>query len=134
MWGKSIGRPFSMRALTTTALVAFVLLTFGAPAAQPLSPLVAGWERYFTVQAWSGNGAGRPSATVWNTSEWGARRIQVLFEAVDAGGQPVAQRVVWLGAELPAGTHADVAASLPAAASYRARVFAFELESSSGPR
>lgn len=117
----------------TVALASLVLVTFGPGAAQPVSPLVADWDQFFTVQSQPVMG-GRSVATVWNSSGWGASRIQMLVEALDAGGQPVSQRVTWLGTDLPAGTRTVFEAAVPAAASYRIRVFAFELDLTSGPR
>ena len=118
----------------TVALASLVLLTFGAGAAQPVSPLVTDWDRFFTVQSSPVTVGGRSVATIWNTSGWGASRIQLLVEALDAGGQPVSQRVIWLGTDLPAGTRTHFEAPVPAAASYRVRVFAFDLDLTSGPR
>jgi hypothetical protein len=123
-----------MRVLrTTVALVALSLLPFGAGTAQPLSPLVVNWDQYFTVQQQSVR-EGRAGATVWNTSGWNAQRIQVLVEALDGAGQIRDQRVVWLGSDLPAGTRAHLDMPMSPAASYRVRVFAFNLDLSSGPR
>jgi hypothetical protein len=117
-------------------VVAVVLLTVSAGAAQPLVPLIAEWDRYFTVRTGTAGRDGRSTggATVWNTSDWGAQRIQLLVESLDGSGQTVAQRVVWLGSDLPPGAHAYVAAPMPASASYRVRVFAFNLDTSAGPR
>jgi hypothetical protein len=102
-------------------------------AAQPVSPLIANWDQFFTVQSES-EGGGRSLSTISNTSGYGASRIQLLVEALDAGGQPVSQRVVWLGTDLPAGTRTYFETPVPAAASYRVRVFAFDLDLTSGPR
>jgi hypothetical protein len=134
----------------TVVLLSLLWVTVSAGAAQPLSPLVAEWDQYFSVQSQPALGDGRSvgSGVIWNTSGWGARRIQLLVEAVDGSGQATDQRVVWLGADLPAGAHAYFetplpasatplpasATPLPASASYRVRVFAFNLENTGGPR
>ncbi len=124
-----------MRVLrTTAALVALSLLPFGVGTAQPLSPLIVDWDRYFIVQPQTGMREGRTVAAVWNTSLWNARRIQLLVETLDGGGQPTAQRVVWLGSDLPAGSHAYLEVPMLPAASYRVRVFAFVLDMAAGPR
>jgi hypothetical protein len=115
---------------TTVALVALSLLSLGVGAAQPLSPLVIDWDRYFVVQQL----AGARVATVRNTSNWNAGRIQLLVEDLDGAGQPTSQRVVWLGSDLPAGTEAQVDLPVTPAASYRVRVFAFDLDLAAGPR
>ena len=124
-----------MRAVTTTvALVSLMLVAIGAGAAQPLSPLVADWDQFFSVQSQPTLRDGRSVGTIRNISGWGARRIQLLVEALDGNGRTVDQRVVWLGSDLPAGAHAYFEAPMPASASYRVRVFAFNLEMNSGPR
>ena len=114
---------------TTVALVAFSLLALGVGAAQPLSPLVIDWDRYFVVQPQPGR-----NVTVWNTSLWNASNIQLLVETLDGGGQPTTQRVIWLGSDLPAGNHASVDLPASATAPYRVRVFAFVLDMAAGPR
>ena len=103
-----------------------------ASAAAPLRPLVQGWEQWFRIDSEVTNraGASMVRGTVWNTSTWPAKRIQLLVEGLDAGGQPVSQRDVWLGPDLPSGGHAFFEApappSVPAAVSYRVSVFAFD--------
>jgi hypothetical protein len=119
-----------MRALTTTLTLIGLVLAMTAEAAAPLTPLVAGWESFFTVQTVGTGSAG----VIRNTSDWSAQRIQLLVERLDAAGQPLDQRVMWLGADLPAGAHAYFDAALPPSASYRVRVFAFILETTAGPR
>jgi hypothetical protein len=42
--------------------------------------------------------------------------------------------VVWLGSDLAAGSHADIDVQMSPAASYRVRVFAFDLDLAAGPR
>lgn len=119
---------------TTVALVALSVLPFGVATGQPLSPLVVDWDRYFVVQPQPGAREGRAIVTVRNTSNWNAGRIQLLVEALDSGGQPTDQRVVWLGSDLPAGTHAEIDVPTSPAASHRVRVFAFILDLAAGPR
>jgi hypothetical protein len=57
-----------------------------------------------------------------------------FVEALDSGGQPTDQRIVWLGSDLPAGTHAEIDVPTSPAASHRVRVFAFILDLAAGPR
>ena len=126
-----------MRALRTTIVIlALLLVTVSPGAAQPLSPLIAEWDQYFSVHFRPEMRDGRSvgGGTIWNVSGWGAQRIQLLVEGLDDNGQPVSQRVVWLGADLPAGAHAYFEAPLPTSTSYRVRVFAFNLENTGGPR
>jgi hypothetical protein len=118
-----------MRTLKT----AFVLLslsvgTLSAAGAQSLSPLVVDWAQYFRVESQSVSRGGRfvVTGTVWNTSTWGAKRIQLLVDALDGNGRVVNQQVIWLGVDLAAGTHADFEVPMPPSASYRVSVFAFD--------
>ena len=116
------------RARTTIALLSLMLATASTAGAQSLSPLVVDWAQYFRVESQSLSRAGRSvvTGTVWNTSTWGAKRIQLLVEALDGNGQVVNQHVIWLGIDLAAGTHAAFETPMPASASYRVSVFAFD--------
>ena len=104
------------------------LTTASGQAAPPLFPLVGDWDQYFRVDAESTARDGRAlvSGRVSNISNWRADRIQLLIEGLDASGQPVTQRVVWLGTDLSAGTHSFFEVPVPTAASYRVSVFAFD--------
>lgn len=118
-----------MRAVRTTIVFLGLLLVMASTGtAQPLSPLVVDWAQYFRVESRPVSRAGRSmvTGTVWNTALWDARRIQLLVEALDGNGQAVNQQVIWLGVNLAAGTHADFEVPMPAAASYRVSVFAFD--------
>jgi hypothetical protein len=123
-----------LRVLRTTLVALALSSTFGTGLAQPLSPLIVDWDRYFVVQSQPSTGQGRAVATVRNTSLWNARSIQLLVETLDGGGQPTSQRIVWLGSDLPPGARADVDVPVSPAASYRVRVFAFVLDQAAGPR
>jgi hypothetical protein len=109
-----------------------VALSLGTSArggvAQPLSPLVVDWEQYFRIESVSALRGGRAvvTGTVWNTAPWSTKKIQLLVDALDAGGEPITQRVIWLGVDLAAGTHAAFEVPMPPAPSYRVRVFAFD--------
>jgi len=111
-------------------LAAVALLTMAAsvPAAERLYPLVSDWAQYFRVESQTTMRDGKAvvTGTVWNTGKWGATRIQLLMEGVDAGGTPVTQRVVWLGIDLPPGTHGVFEVPMAAASSYRVSVFAYD--------
>jgi hypothetical protein len=108
--------------------LALIATTVSAAPAQRLQPLVVDWERYFRVESAAAPRDGRTlvQGTVWNTSMWGAKRVQLLVDALDAGGQVVDQRVIWLGVDLAAGTHAAFEVPMPSAAAYRVSVFAFD--------
>jgi hypothetical protein len=118
-----------MRTLRTTIVVFSLLIsTASAVAAQPLRPLVVDWDQYFRVESQPVSRDGRSvvTGTLWNTTTWGAKRIQLLVEALDGNGQAVDQRVVWLGVDLTAGSHAYFEVPMPPSASYRVSVFAFD--------
>jgi hypothetical protein len=118
-----------MRTLRVTLVVlALIATTSHAAVAQRLQPLVVDWGQYFRVESESSVKNGRPlvSGRVWNTANWGAKRIQLLIDGVDAGGQVVDQRVIWLGVDLAPGTHAAFEVSMPASPGYRVSVFAFD--------
>jgi hypothetical protein len=118
-----------MRTLRTAFVVLSLSVgTLSAAGAQSLSPLVVDWAQYFRVESQSVSRGGRSmvTGTVWNTATWGAKRIQLLVDALDGNGQVVNQQVIWLGVDLAAGTHADFEVPMPASASYRVSVFAFD--------
>lgn len=109
-------------------LLSLIVGTLSVAGAQTLSPLVVDWAQYFRVESQPVSRDGRSivTGTVWNTALWDAKRIQLLVEALDGDGRAVNQQVIWLGVNLAAGTHADFEAPMPAAASYRVSVFAFD--------
>jgi hypothetical protein len=116
-------------ALAKTIVVALSLLAATlSVAAEPLQPLVVDWEQYFRVESQSVSRDGRAlvTGTLWNTTTWGARRIQLLVEGLDAGGRVVDQQVVWLGVNLTAGAHAYFEVPVRGAPSHRVSVFAFD--------
>jgi hypothetical protein len=118
-----------MRALGAAALLlSLTVLPASVPAVEPLQPMVVDWAQYFRVESQpvSRNGRSIVTGTVWNTSTWGAKKIQLLVEGLDAGGRAVEQRVVWLGIDLAAGTHASFEAPMASATSYRVSVYAFD--------
>jgi hypothetical protein len=118
-----------MRALRTACvLLALTMGTLSAAGAQSLTPLVVDWAQYFRVESQAVNRGGRSmvNGTVFNTAAWSAKRIQLLVEALDGNGQVVTQHVIWLGVDLAAGSHAAFETPMPASASYRVSVFAFD--------
>lgn len=113
------------------AWIALVLVLVAATPSSPaetLSPLVGEWQQYFRVESDSSVRDGRAvvSGKVLNISAWSAKRIQLLVEGLDANDRPTVQRVVWLGVDLGAGSHAFFEVPIAPAASYRVRVFAFD--------
>jgi hypothetical protein len=118
-----------MRILRAVAVVLVLLATtMSADAAQLLQSLTVDWPQYFRIESEpSARGGGTiVKGNIWNTANWSTKRIQLLVDAVDAGGQVVNQKVVWLGVDLAPGTHAAFEVPMPASSGYRVSVFAFE--------
>ena len=118
-------RPPSRTLLTVVILVA---MTASTVRAEPLQPLVIGWEQYFRIEAEPVTQGGRSvvKGSVWNTTNWGAKRIQILVDALDASGRVVNQRVAWLGVDLAGGTHAYFEVPMPASPAYRVSIYAYD--------
>ena len=76
-----------------------------APAAPLLSPLVVDWSSYFSLdwQTAQARGCAVVQGTIRNTSNYGARRIPLLIESLDASRTIVNERVEWLGSDLMPG-------------------------------
>lgn len=110
-----------------------VPLTLGACASPtgsgPLTPLVIGWEQFFTLNWTVGERNGHPVVTGRIYNNWGfaAANVRLLVDELDAGGRIVDQRVGWLGFTLTPGTTAPfeipVAHATP---NHRVSVFAFD--------
>ena len=118
-----------MRTLNAVVVVLTLLATtLSATAAPPLQSLAVDWPQYFRIESESSARDGRTvvKGNVWNTANWSTKRIQLLLDALDASGQVVNQRVVWLGIDLAPGTHAAFEVPMPASSGYRVSVFAFD--------
>lgn len=120
-----------MRRRPAAAALVIVLGLMGSVHAQGLTPLVVGGESYFTLE-WNGverKGQPHVEGYVRNDSGFGMTRVQVLVEALDAGGRVVGQRIEWVApGGLNPGTRAYFITRAPAAdASYRVRIFAFDM-------
>jgi hypothetical protein len=117
-----------MRTLRAVVVVLTLLATTMSVTAAPLQSLTVDWPQYFRIESESSARDGRTvvKGNVWNTANWSTKRIQLLVDAVDAGGQVVNQRVIWLGVDLAPGTHAAFEVPMPTSSGYRVSVFAFE--------
>ena len=117
-----------MRAIKAVVVVLALLTTTLSATAALLQPRVVDWPQYFRIESESSAQGGRTvvKGSVWNTANWSTKRIQLLVDAVDAGGQVVNQKVVWLGVDLAPGTHAAFEVPMPTSPAYRVSVFAFE--------
>jgi len=117
-----------MRTLRAVVVALTLLAATMSATAALLQPLVVDWPQYFRIESESSARDGRTvvKGNVWNTANWSTKRIQLLVDAVDAGGQVVNQKVIWLGVDLAPGTHAAFEVPMPASSAYRVSVFAFE--------
>jgi len=83
--------------------------------------------RYLKLD-WTTAPAGSQTAVwgrVYNDFGLPARDIQLLVQALDEGGRPVAQTIAWIPYILAPGTTGSFQARLPSAATYRVSVAGF---------
>jgi hypothetical protein len=83
-------------------LLALPALSACAGRAQPLEPLVVGWERIFRLE-WKVAHRGDQqvvSGYLINDSPYTVMRVQLLVEALDASGAVVGQEVTWATADM----------------------------------
>jgi hypothetical protein len=121
------------RSLRVATLALAVSLALGSCASSapsgPLTPLVLGWERYFTLSWQMDQRRGKPVVIgkIYNNYGFAAANMRLLVDELDAGGQIVDQQVGWLGFTLTPGTTAPfeipVAHATP---NHRVSVFAFD--------
>lgn len=122
----------SLRRLGRTVGLALLVAsaTVHGASGQTLTPLVIGWENFFTLTWEQSQERGQPivSGYIKNNAGFPARRIQLLVEALDASGRVTGQRVSWLGSDLTSGMRAyfEAPAPPPPAATYRVSVFAYD--------
>jgi hypothetical protein len=117
-----------MRRTLTVLAIAGVLVGPGVPSAAELQPLMAGWERHFTVDWQPGEHRGKPvvQGYVNNISPYHTTHIRVLIESLDAGGQVTHQQVAWVPGDLLGGGRAFFQVPTRPAPAYRVRVFSYD--------
>src|SRR5258706_9994028 len=103
-------------------------LTLAQGAATRYTPLVLGWERFFTITSETVQSGGRAqvAGTVVNESGFAAQRVQLLVEGLDQSGQVISQSVVWLGHGVGPGGRAYFDVPAPPGVRHRVSVFAFD--------
>jgi hypothetical protein len=116
------------RVLTILGLTAVVSGAALPAAAAELQPLMAGWERHFTVDWQSGQYRGQPALQgyVNNVSPYHAANIRVLVESLDAGGTVTSQKVAWLPGDILGGGRLYFQVPTTVAPAYRVRVFSYD--------
>lgn len=97
-------------------------------AGHELQPLMAGWERHFSITWEATQHRGRPTVEgyVANRSPYRVGNLRVLVDAVDDAGRIVGQRVSWVLGELGGDSRLYFDVPMPSAARYRVRVFSYD--------
>ena len=94
-----------------------------------LTPLVVGWERFFTItsETVQRSGGARVVGYVGNEAGFKATRVRILVDGLDAQGQIVDQTIWWVGSPGPGpGGRVYFDAPAPAGARHRVSVFAYD--------
>jgi hypothetical protein len=91
-----------------------------------LTPLVVGWEQFFTITSETVQRAGQTRVAGYLTNESGfhASRMRLLIDGLDASGQITGQSVAWVPSPAP-GPSGRVYFDEPAPAGVRHRVSVF---------
>lgn len=108
------------------AVAVVACLVPAAALAQSLTPLVLGWERFFTITAETvqKGGKARVQGYILNEAGFKATRMRILVDGLDAQGQIVGQSVEWIASPGP-GPSGRVYFDVPAPAGTRHRVSVF---------
>jgi len=116
------------RTLTTLGLATLVLGAALPGAAAELEPLMAGWERVFSVDWQPGQYRGKPSVEgyVSNNSPYHTNNIRIIIDSLDAGGQVINQQIAWVPGDLLGGSRLFFQVPTQPAPSYRVRVFSYD--------
>jgi hypothetical protein len=116
------------RALTILGVAMVVSGAAWPAAAAELQPLMAGWERHFTIDWQPGQYRGRPALQgyVNNVSPYHAGNIRVLVESLDAGGAVTSQKVAWVPGDVLGGGRLYFQVPTATAPAYRVRVFSYD--------
>jgi len=114
-------------------LLAVAVLSCSIPAvvhAQRLTPLVAGWERFFSitgVETVQKGGKTRVAGYLGNEAGFHAARMRLLIDGLDASGQIVGQSVAYVPSPNPGpGGRVYFDEPAPAGARHRVSVFAYD--------
>ena len=116
------------RTLTVSALLLFAGSALAQGPAR-LMPLVVDGERFFTLQWQAADERGRPNVSgfIRNEFGFGARKIRLLVDSLDAAGALTNQTLVYVPGDLLPGSRYYFETGVPApAASYRVLVFQYE--------
>ena len=116
------------RTLTILGLATIVVGAACPVVAAELQPLMAGWERVFTLDWQAAQYRGQPAVEgyVNNISPYHTTKIRIIVESLDAGGQVTNQKIAWLSGDLLGGGRTFFQVPTAAAPSYRVRVFSYD--------
>jgi hypothetical protein len=102
-----------------------------------LTSLSPSWPQFFKLDwvALVNHGTTTIEGHIRNDGNFSAGRVRLLVDALDASGNVVGQRLVWLlPPDLTPGTQQYFAVPMPeAAASYRVSVYSFDSQKGPGP-
>jgi hypothetical protein len=116
------------RTLTMLGLAVLVVGSAMPAAAAELQPMMAGWERIFTVDWQPADYRGKPTVEgyVNNVSPYNTRSIRVLVERLDTAGQVTDQQIAWVPGDLLGGGRLFFQVPTAPAPAYRVRVFSYD--------
>jgi hypothetical protein len=94
-----------------------------------LTPLVVGWERFFTItsETVQAGGKTRVAGYLTNDSGFAVSRMRLLIDALDASGQITGQSVAWVPSPRPGpGVRVYFDEPAPPGNGHRVSVFAYD--------
>jgi hypothetical protein len=116
------------RTMAVLGLAALVVGRALPGAAAELQPLMAGWERVFSVDWQPGQYRGKPSIEGYlnNISPYSMSNIRIMVESLDTGGQVTNQQIAWVPGDLLGGGRLFFQVPTAPAPNYRVRVFSYD--------
>jgi hypothetical protein len=111
------------------AVIACIVPDLAVAQGTRLTPLVVGWEQFFTItsETVQRGGGARVVGYVGNEAGFKAQRVRILVDGLDAQGQIVDQTIWWIGSPGPGpGGRVFFDAPAPAGARHRVSVFSYD--------
>ena len=95
---------------------------------QPVEPLVAGAQRFFSLEWQAGSLGAQRLVHGYIKNDWGfvAANVRLLVEGLEPPNRVASQRIISLGGQLAPGARAYFETPMPPAPNYRVRVFVFD--------
>ena len=113
-----------------TLFVAVLVFALGGCgfSARPVEPIVAGAQRFFTIEWQASPRGAQRLVRGYIKNDWGfaATNVRLLVEGLEPPTRVVSQRIISLGGQLAPGTRVHFETPMPLAPTYRVRVFAFD--------